>query len=80
MSRSYKAPRAVDSGKGRKQQAAQSHRAAENRRLEADMDDYQPLPSKHYTNPYDISDFSFILKRIWEDQAWFVKGKNKINK
>jgi len=78
MSRSYKAPWAIDHTKGMKQQASQTHRAGENKRLRQELGWYQPLPSKHYINPYDISDFRFQLTR--DMNAHFVKGKNKINK
>lgn len=62
MSRSFKAGFVTDNkGTGaKKRHAARVHRHNENQNLYMMGIDYEPLPSKAYTNQYDICDYRFV--------------------
>lgn len=78
MSRSHKAAYCTDNNNSHdgKKRAARVHRHGENTKLSMHQDAFIEQPSMHYTNPYDICDFSFPAG----DDGWRVKNQDKIRK
>ncbi len=62
MSRSFRKGFVLDNKNkhDRKTNASKAHRHNENVRVAVLGEEYQPLPSKVYTNPWDICDYRWI--------------------